>query len=86
MTANLTWPELYQAARVEVQSGELRTRIAAAEEAICRRNEGLKQAGSQSNAEEQAITDARTVRVLARTEYPSQLSLETDVRESDVAS
>jgi hypothetical protein len=87
MTANVSWRELYQAALVEVQPGELQGRIDAAAEAICRRNEEIKQAGSQSSAEQQAIADAlRTLRVLARTECPSHLPLETDVPESDVAS
>jgi len=87
MTANLSWQELYQAALVEVQPGELQGRIDAAEEAICRRSEELKQADTQSNSEQQAIADAlRTLRVLARTECSSQLSVEMDVPESDVAS
>ncbi len=87
MTANFSWRELYQAALVEVQPDELRRRIDAAEDAICRRNEELKLAGSQTSAEQQAIADAlRTLGILARTECPSHLSLETGVPESDVAS
>ena len=87
MTANLSWQELYQAALVEAQPGELQGRIDAAEEAICRRNEELRRAGSQTSAEQQAIADAlRTLRILARTECPPHLALDTDVPESDVAS
>jgi hypothetical protein len=68
MTMNLSWQELYRVALLEVQPDELRRRIGAAEKAIGQRIEELKQAGSQSSEEQQAMADAlRTLRVLAQT-------------------
>jgi len=66
---NLSWQELYGAALLEVQPGQLRQRIEDAEKAIYERSEELRQAGSQVNEEQGAMADAlRALRVLAQSE------------------
>ena len=87
MTMNLSWQELYRAALLEVQPEELRRRIGAAEKAIGQRIEELKQAGSHSSEEQQAIADAlRALRVLAQTECHPQPSSLAGGSQNEVAS
>jgi len=84
---NLSWQELYRAALLEVQPEELRRRIGAAENAIGQRLEELKQTGSHSSEEQQAIADAlRTLRVLAQIECQPQPSSGTGGSQNEVAS
>src|SRR5215831_162274 len=64
-----SWEQIYQAALVELQPGEMRQRIEAAEKAIYQRVEQLKQSKAGSGDELWAIHDAlRRLRVLAETE------------------
>jgi ATP/maltotriose-dependent transcriptional regulator MalT len=85
MTMNLPWREIYRAALLEIQPEEMRRRIDAAEKAIYRRNEELKQTGSQCAEEQQAMADAlRALRLLARAECRPRPSPETDVHQSEV--
>ncbi len=85
MTMNHPWREVYRAALLEVQSEELRRRIDAAEKAIFQRSEELKQTGSASGEEQQAMADAlRALRLLASAECRPRPSLGTDVHQSEV--
>jgi ATP/maltotriose-dependent transcriptional regulator MalT len=85
MTMNLPWREIYRAALLEVQPEEMRQRIDAAEKAIFQRSEELKQTGSASGEEQQAMADAlRALRLLARAECRPQPSLEAVVHQSEV--
>jgi hypothetical protein len=84
MTMNHAWREVYRAALLEIQPEELRRRIDAAEKAIYRRNEELKQTGAQCAEEQQAMADAlRALRLLARAECRPGPSLEIDVHQSE---
>lgn len=82
---NLSWQELYKAALLEVQPKELQRRIDAAEKAIHRRSEELKQAGSHFSGEQAAMADAlRALRVLVQNECEPRIR--SAAAERDVAS
>ena len=69
MNMNVGWPELYQAAMLELRPEELPRRIDAAEKAIQQRIVELSRNDSSSEEERQAIEDAlRGLRALASTE------------------
>jgi hypothetical protein len=69
MTTSPSWQEFYRAALLEVHHEELRRRIDAAEKAIYQRTQELKESGSLSGEEQQAMADAiRALRLLVQTE------------------
>jgi hypothetical protein len=75
MTENPTWRELYRAALLELQTEELRPRIAAAEKAILQRMLDLRQDDVSSQHEMQDLGDAlRCLRALKITECRSAVS------------
>ena len=69
MAPNVAWQELYQSALLELRPEELQWRIDDAEKAIHERIAELRQDGSSSGEESQALDDAlRGLRVLASAE------------------
>ena len=87
MTINFAWQEKYTEALLELNREELPRRIAAAEQAIYERVEELKSSAAVSTEELWAINDAlRGLRVLAKTECPTQHSPEPGTGQRQVAS
>lgn len=84
---NFWWQESYRAALLEVDPEQLRRRIDAAEKAIYKRSEELRQADHQVNEEQGAMADAlRALRVLAQSECQTGPLAEVELGKDRVTS